>query len=181
VSDDVDHDANVFGALALMVADRMSDAFVGAGEADSSAAALSSLFHFLRRPTIDQLRRVVGLTPSGTVRLVDKLERERLLDRRPGPDKRSVTLALTPLGETFARGLSDQRIEFLRETLAVLSDEERAAFERATSKLLVGLMRPPGTVRWMCRLCDLARCGRPRGLCPVYNEALERYGPRQRP
>src|SRR6185436_2920094 len=47
------HDANVFGALALMVADRMSDALTAPGEPLSAAATLSALAQFLELPTID--------------------------------------------------------------------------------------------------------------------------------
>ena len=44
-----------------------------AGQSESAAAALSALLHFLDRPSVDLLRQVLGLTSSGTVRLVDRL------------------------------------------------------------------------------------------------------------
>src|SRR4051812_23172283 len=108
----------------------MSDAFSSAGQADSSAAALSALCFFLKQPTVDLLRRVVGLTPSGTVRLVDKLEREGLVERGPGTDKRSVTITLTEKGSSAARDIASSRLGLLRAALATLPEDERAAFER---------------------------------------------------
>jgi hypothetical protein len=41
--------------------------------------------------------------------------------------------------------------------------------------MLVGLMRGPGAVRWMCRLCDTGSCRGAQGGCPVGNAARERY------
>jgi DNA-binding MarR family transcriptional regulator len=178
----LEHDANVFGALALMVADRMSDVLTAPGEPLSAAAALSALYQFLDRPTIDLLHRVIGLTPSGTVRLVDKLEGAGLVERSPGAhDKRSVTVSLTPRGEHAARRVSAARANVLRDALATLTPDEQRTFEQLSSKLLVALMRPPGAERWMCRLCDTTDCDRAGGRCPVYNAALAKYGPDQKP
>ena len=66
---------NVLGALALGLTDRMTT-----GSA-SDAAALSALHHFLRDPSIDLVRQVLGLTHSGTVRLVDRLAADGLVRR----------------------------------------------------------------------------------------------------
>src|SRR5262249_61555822 len=54
------------------------------GRPESAAAALSALLHFLDRPTVDLLRQVLGLTSSGTVRLVDPLAGAGDGERRPG-------------------------------------------------------------------------------------------------
>ena len=71
---ELDQTANLLGALSLVIADRMADAMTEAGgRPESAAAALSALLHFLDRPTVDLLRQVLGLTSSGTVRLVDRM------------------------------------------------------------------------------------------------------------
>ena len=71
--------------------DRLSEAVAApAWHSQSAAAALSALSHFLDGPSIDVLRQVLGLTSSGTVRLVDRLEAEGSVTRRPGVDGRSV-------------------------------------------------------------------------------------------
>ena len=58
----LDGPANVFGALALIVADQMADVTtVAAGRSDSAPAALAALYHFLDRPSVDLLRQVLGL------------------------------------------------------------------------------------------------------------------------
>jgi rubrerythrin len=63
----------------------------------------------------------------------------------------------------------------LQGALAVLSVEERAALAAIMGKMLVGLMREPGAVRWMCRLCDTGVCRGAEDGCPVGNAARERY------
>src|SRR5256885_16571596 len=65
---------NLLGTLGLAIADRMRDGLTGATDtADTDATALSALDQFLDGATIDLLRQVLGLTSSGTVRLVDRL------------------------------------------------------------------------------------------------------------
>jgi DNA-binding MarR family transcriptional regulator len=172
----LDRTGNLLGALSLAVADRTSDALGDAsGQSATAAIAMSALHHFLDDPSVDLLRRVLGLTPSGTVRLVDRLEDAGYVTRRPGRDGRSVSLRLTASGRRAAERVSAARAEVLQDALSVLPRGERRAFEDAVSRVLVGLIRGPGAVRWMCRLCDTTACGRETGGCPVANAARERY------
>ena len=174
----VDRAANVLGALSLIIADQAADAVAeAAGRSESAAAALSALLHFLDRPTIDLMRQVLGLTSSGTVRLVDRLEESGYVRREPGADGRSTSVVLTDAGRAAAERVSAARAEVLQRSLAVLSAGERLALERLTSKVLVGMMRGPGATRWMCRLCDIGICRGTAGGCPVGNAARQRYSP----
>jgi DNA-binding MarR family transcriptional regulator len=171
----LDRTGNLLGALSLAVADRTSDAMDSVGQSGTAAAALSALHQFLDTPSLDQLRRVLGLTSSGTVRLVDRLENAGYVTRHPGTDGRSVSLRLTASGRRAAERVARVRGEALQEALSVLEPHEREALAEAVSRVLVGLMRGPGAVRWMCRLCDLAACGREQRRCPVANAARERF------
>jgi MarR family len=84
-----DRCANLAGALALAVVDRVSGAVAAATEvSETPAAALSALHFFIERPTIDTLRQVLGVTSSGAVRMVDRLEQLGYVKRRPGDDVR---------------------------------------------------------------------------------------------
>jgi DNA-binding MarR family transcriptional regulator len=174
----LDRAANVVGALSLIVADQMADA-VGeaAGRSESAAAALSALLHFLDRPTIDLLRQVLGLTSSGTVRLVDRLEESGFVRRDAGADGRSTSVVLTEAGRAAATRVATARSEVLLRSLGVLSDAERVVFEELASKVLVGMMRGPGATRWMCRLCDVGVCRGAQGGGPVGEAAKGRYSP----
>lgn len=171
------HTGNLLGALALAVTDRTSAAVGGAaGQSETAAVALSALHHFLEDPSVDLLRQVLGLTPSGTVRLVDRLEDAGFVTRRPGRDGRSVSLRLTASGRRAAERVSAARAEVLQSALAGLAPRERKALDELAGRVLAGLIRGPGATRWMCRLCDTAACGRQDGKCPVANAASERYG-----
>ena len=175
-SGEFDRTANVLGALALVVADRMADAVAGAaGHSVTAATALSALHHFLDRPSIDLLRQVLGLTSSGTVRLVDRLEHDGYVQRGPGADGRSTSISLTPAGREAAARVSAARAEVLASLLDRLSPEERGVLDALASRLLVGTARGPGATRWICRLCDTTTCGRPEGRCPIAKAMAERY------
>jgi DNA-binding MarR family transcriptional regulator len=174
----LDRTANVFGALALVIADQATDAVAeAAGRSESAAATLSALLHFLDRPSVDQLRQVLGLTSSGTVRLIDRLEESGYVRRKEGPDGRTTSVVLTEAGTLAAARVSVARAGVLERALAVLSADERATFEALAGKILVGMMRGPGATRWICRLCDIGVCRGTPGGCPVGNEARARYSP----
>lgn len=176
---DLDRQANIVGALALVLHDRMLVALsaVTDGQAETGAAALSALHHFLDRPSIDLLRQVLGLTPSGTVRLVDRLTAAGLVTREPGADGRSRTVMLTDEGRQVAERLSTARADVLRTALAGLAPDERAEFERLAGLILAGFVRGRGATRWACRLCDTDACGRAEGRCPTANAAARLHGP----
>jgi DNA-binding MarR family transcriptional regulator len=175
----LDRPANVFGALALVVTDQIADATSeAAGRAESAPAALAALLHFLDRPSVDQLRQVLGLTSSGTVRLLDRLAEAGYVERQDGADRRSTAIVLTDAGRGAAEEVCRARAGVLERATAALSLDERAELDRLVAKMLVGMMRGPGAVRWMCRLCDTGICRGSPGGCPVGNAARERYGSR---
>lgn len=172
----LDRAANLFGALALVISDQAADAMAEAGgRSESSAAALSALLHFLDAPSVDLLRQVLGLSPSGTVRLLDRLEESGYVRRGAGADGRSVSVTLTETGRAAAERVTAARADVLQRALAVLSSQERQAFEQLAGRVLVGMMRGPGAVRWICRLCDTGVCRGTGDGCPVGNAARERY------
>lgn len=171
-----DRAANLLGALSLLIADQAADAVAdAAGRTDSAGAALSALLHFLDHPSIDLLRQVLGLTSSGTVRLVDRLEETGYVRRAPGPNGRTTSVVLTGAGQVAAARVSAARADVLQRVLRVLTPDERAEFDRLTGKLLIGMMRGPGATRWICRLCDIGVCRGAPGGCPAGNAARAKY------
>jgi DNA-binding MarR family transcriptional regulator len=163
-----EHSANVVGALALRLHDRMAAAVSeAAGQPESGATTLSWLANFAPEPGIGLLNRMLGLTPSGAVRMVDRLEADGHLRRGPGADGRSTSVRLTARGGRTARRVAAARLAVLTDALSVLSDEERAELDRLAGKVLVGLRGDPSGSRFMCRLCDATACGHAEGACPV--------------
>ncbi len=174
------HTANVLGAFCLVVADRMNAAVEAAATLGPSApAALAAMHQFLDGGSISQLSSVLGLTHSGTVRLVDRLAGEGLVERVGAPDGRSVSVVLTPQGRSTAARILESRATSLMNALSPLSDGEIEGLTAALHTMLASVTlaraeeraartddRPPP---WLCRLCDLGACGRGDGACPVNN------------
>jgi DNA-binding MarR family transcriptional regulator len=172
-----EHTANLLGALSLVLHDRLMEAISEAiGQSESAAAALFSMDNFVDQPSVGLLHRVLGLTPSGAVRLVDRLEAEGYLERRGGADGRSTRVHLTRTGRRTARRGAAARAQVLDLALCALSAEERQVLDGLLSRLLVGMMRGPDARRFTCRLCDARACGHAEGRCPVRNAARERFG-----
>jgi DNA-binding MarR family transcriptional regulator len=168
-----DRTGNLLGALSLVITDHTGDAIQeAAGVSGSQAAALSAMYHFLDSPSVDQLRQVLGLSPSGTVRLVDRLEADGYLARGPGEDGRTRRVSLTPLGREAAAKVAEARADTLSRSLSNLDPRERQRLDAILGEILAGMVRPSGATRWICRLCDTVTCGRHDGLCPVANAAL---------
>lgn len=173
--------ANVLGAFALAVSDELEAATAqAAGHTGAGPAALVALSDLLAGRSVDELRRAVGLTHSGGVRVVDRLVGEGLAERRPGPDGRTVALALTPAGRRLAGDVRHARQASLRRVVEVLDDGEQAELSAILDKLVAGAVgrrlearaagaTPPGG--WLCRLCDTVACQRPEGRCPAANAA----------
>lgn len=170
-------EANVLGALAHAIADRTTTAVAAAvGQNPSAAAALSALSQFLDRPTVDQLRDVLGLTHSGAVRLVDRLAQAGLVERGEGGDKRSRSVSLTAEGRAAARRAATARAAVLNGLLADLGPAQRDTLSGLMDQLMATLVRGKEGGAWICRMCDLKACERSEGHCPSANAAAEKYG-----
>ena len=175
----LDRQANLLGALALVITDQTAQAVAAtAGQSASAAAALSALHHFLDHPTLDQLHKVLGLTPSGAVRLVDRLADAGLVTRGTGEDGRSRSVVLTDAGKRVAAQITAARATLLSSTLVELSPAERETLHSLMSRIMASLVRSKEGGAWICRLCDLDACGRPSGHCPAANSAAAKYATR---
>ncbi|HYB47365.1 MAG TPA: MarR family transcriptional regulator [Streptosporangiaceae bacterium] len=164
--------ANVLGAVALAVADQVQVTVTPAGgRSDSAAAALSALYHFPGRLTVDQLCRVLGLTHSGAVRLVDRLAGAGLVERAPGADRRSRSVSLTAPGRRAAHRVSDRRIAYLTCLLADFSAAETHALHELLGRVMGQVVHHKRGGAWICRMCHLQACGRAAGNCPAANAA----------
>jgi MarR family transcriptional regulator, negative regulator of the multidrug operon emrRAB len=174
--------ANLVGAWALAVADRLGEATsAAAGRRGRAPAALVALHEFAGGGTIDDLSHVLGLTHSATVRLVDTLVDDGHVARRyRAGDRRSVALALTASGRAAARRLIRARAAAVEATLDGLSEAQRRSLMTLVERLTgdVAALRleerrqgvtPAGG--WLCRLCDFDACGRAEGRCPAATRA----------
>lgn len=158
--------ANLLGALALSLADRVRLATEDASDlAGGEPAALVTLAQHPDQP-IEVLRRTLGLTHSGAVRLVDRLEEAGLLVRGSAGRGRTLALELTAAGQAVSARVIGERRAALEQVLAPLSATERAALDPLLGKLLGGLTADRQDARRICRLCDERLCER-QAPCPV--------------
>jgi DNA-binding MarR family transcriptional regulator len=156
---------NLLGALVTALQDELEAATDEA--ARHGAAFPAALVSILGEPgmSIESLRRILGLSHSGGVRLLDRLETERLVERKAGPDGRTVALHLTATGRRQARAVQEAREAALRRAFQLLSPAEQGQLRRLSEKLLGGLTRDREHSDHICRLCDLSVC--PEASCPV--------------
>jgi MarR family transcriptional regulator, negative regulator of the multidrug operon emrRAB len=164
--------ANLLGAVALTVSDRIrAAAEAGAGQGGSAPAALISLATYLDGSAIDAVRGPLGLSHSATVRLVDRLVDAGLVRRSEGADRRSVGVELTPEGHRAATEAVRARRAALEEALTALDPGERAELARLHAKVLASLTEGRASAGRICRLCDAKSCGHKEGRCPVTQAA----------
>jgi MarR family transcriptional regulator, negative regulator of the multidrug operon emrRAB len=172
VDSDLPRGANLLGAVALAVTDRVrAAAELGAAQGGSAPAALISLAGYLDGSPIDAVRGPLGLTHSATVRLVDRLVAAGLARRRSGADRRSVAVELTPEGHEAAAQAARARAKALEDALAELDAGERAELARLHAKVLATLTEGRASAGHICRLCDSHACGHEQGRCPVTQAA----------
>jgi len=168
--------ANVLGALALVVTDQSTAAMaVGTELSPSAASAISALSEFLDHPTMDDLRKVVGLTPSGVVRLVDRLAAADLISRGPGSDGRSRSIVLTERGQAVAAELKTARLASLQGMLAGLTAAEQQTLHTLLGRVMGTVVELKSGGAWICRQCDLEACQRAAGRCPAQLAAQRKY------
>lgn len=178
------HAVNALGALSLVVADRMNAAVEAVAALGPSApAALVALHEFLDGGSVTQLSAVVGLSHSGTVRLVDRLAVEGLVERIGAEDARAVSVVLTSSGRRVALRIREARSKALTHGLSALTSDEVDNLAAALDKMLTTITLARAEERsahphdrpqpWLCRLCDFAACGRSEGNCPVHNAVTD--------
>jgi MarR family transcriptional repressor of emrRAB len=155
--------ANLLGALATALQDSLLGRIEQETGQPSTAAAAIVLLSKYPDCAIDELRRPLGLSHPGCVRLVDRLEAEGLLSRSPGEDRRQKRLRLTPAGEVKAQLVLSARQRLLEGALHALGEEESAALGKLVQSLLVHLIDSEERAGEICRFCDYAVC--PEGDC----------------
>jgi DNA-binding MarR family transcriptional regulator len=157
---------NLLGVVALAASDRVASTV--SEPAGCRGAHPAALVQISRYPgeSIEALRRVVGVTHPAAVQIVDRLVEGGLIERRPGPDRRTVALHVTAAGDAAVTRLLERRAAALGGLLGPLDEDERARLGPLLEKVVAGLAddRPDALVA--CRLCDRAACTAARA-CPL--------------
>ena len=158
-----DRTANLLGAVGLAVADRIEamarDILNHVGE---TPAALVVIGYGLG-PSNDQLRRILGLSHPGSVRLVDRLVADSLVERREGRDKRAIALHLTERGAALREKLLKGRLAAIKPLLTSLTKTEQEVLAALLHKMLSSMETTDLERCTLCRLCDDRVCSN----CPI--------------
>lgn len=171
---DSDRTANLLGATALALTDlTLAGATQAAGVSASGAAALV-IVSATPGLSVTELGRRVGLSQSAAARMVDSLEADGLVERRPSPlVRRWVTVQPTSAGRRATRQLLAARGSPLTDLVNTLGTDDQEALARLLTKLLTGLYEQVGNAQYICRLCDRGSCTA-GSTCPVGAAERER-------
>ena len=159
----LDRTANLLGVVGRAVADRIQEVALPVMNRAGETPAALIVIGYGTGPSNDQLRRVLGLSHPGTVRLVDRLVADGSVERREGRDRRAVSLFLTDKGHAARETLLAGRLAAIRPLLSPLSQSEQDDLAALLSRILASLASSDLERCHLCRMCDDRVCSD----CPI--------------
>ena len=159
----IDRTANLLGVVGLAVANRIEGAARNILNHSGETPAALVVIGYGLGPSNEQLRRILGLSHPGSVRLVDRLVVDGLVERREGRDKRAIALYLTEEGTALRERLLVGRLAAIKPLLMTLTETEQDALAAMLHKLLSSLETTDLERCTLCRLCDDRVCSD----CPI--------------
>lgn len=156
--------ANLLGALALAVTDRVCSDLQSVGFNANEAATLTTV---AANPglRIRDVATILHHSHSATVRLVAALAARNLLHKTAGHDRREAKLSLSADGQAAVEAIHRERRRRLEEIVADLPPEQLAPLRNALEVLLTSLATDDVETFRICRLCDETTCD--AQICPV--------------
>jgi MarR family transcriptional repressor of emrRAB len=157
--------ANLLGAFLTGLHDHMSNRLEqeSAISGDGPAALVAIAYNEGR--TVEFLRKTLTLSHSWTVRVVEKLEKAGLVQKKTGTDKRAVALFLTDQGKRKVQGIVRARRRCLDEVLAALPVKDHKKLTAMLERMLAFLTGDDDSAEAICKLCEVDVC--PQNRCPV--------------
>ena len=164
----MDRTTNLLGATALAITDRIRDEMRGMLNRSGETAAAVIVLGYAPGLSLELLRQVLDLSHPGTVRLIDRVEEDGLVERRKAADGRAVALHLTTKGRDLRQQLMDRRLDTLEASLKGLTTGERIALGELLAKVLTSLPETEMAKHRICRLCAVRVCSD----CPIPGHAI---------
>jgi DNA-binding MarR family transcriptional regulator len=162
---------NLLGAASVAIFDAQSAAMARQAGLKHSASAVVLTLGQHDVTTISELAKIVGITHSAMVRLIDGLERDALVTRQRGQSLREVSISLTDSGRDLFGKLRQAQFKVLGSLLQGLPDGEKLALESALSHILMTLTCNRESANHICRFCNEDVCGQDR--CPVERQVMK--------
>lgn len=157
---------NLLGAFATTVASSIENevAELGGRSLSHEAALIAIRNH--SNDGIEMLSKVLDITHSGAVRLVNTLETEGFIERqRSDKDARAVVLRTTSTGRSRAKKVLQARERVTKRLLSSLSRSQKEAIVPVLEAVLTSVTKSIPGARRICRFCDEGVC---RSIgCPV--------------
>ncbi len=163
----IDRTANLLGVVGLAVADRIEETARDILNHIGETPAALVVIGYGSGLSNDELRRILGLSHPGTVRLVDRLVADGLVERREGRDKRAIALYLCERGMAVREQLLQGRLAAIRPLLTPLTGVEQETLGALLHKVLSSMETTATERRTLCRLCDNRVCTD----CPIPADA----------
>jgi len=175
--------ANLLGALAIGLADRIEDAIVGSIGASASVVAALHWIHRAPGLRSEDLRQLLGISQSGAARLVSTLLAAGLVLRESSErDRRVIKLRTSELGARWVLRATLARHQALESALQHFPRAWLPRLIRMTERLLTDLAGDPLTSARICRLCEWSACRNDETApCPVALATTGDHAPSRRP
>ncbi|MEL7541440.1 MAG: MarR family transcriptional regulator [Pseudomonadota bacterium] len=164
----MDRTTNLLGALALGLTDRIHASLKTVLERSGESAAAIIVLGYAPGLSVEILRQVLERSHPGTVRLIDRLEEDGLVERRKAKDGRAIALHLTRRGAKTREQLMARRLDTVEAALEGLSSSERQLLGELLAKVLTNLPHSEMSKHNICRLCSVPTCAD----CPIPGNAV---------
>jgi MarR family transcriptional repressor of emrRAB len=158
--------SNLIGAFATTISSEIEKSIAELdGRSLSHEIALVAIYNHPNE-TISTLSKVLAITHSGAVRLINTLENEGLVERyKSEQDARSVVLHVSDKGKERAQSVLFSREKVTSNLLKNFNEAQRRDFLNLLEIAMSNLTDKQIEARRICRLCDEGIC-RKLG-CPV--------------
>lgn len=158
--------SNLIGVFATTVSTAIASKVSTLGGRSLNHEAALVAIHNHPDETIDVLSKVLALTHSGAVRLINALEQEGLVARHKSTqDSRAIVLRVTQHGSERVKDILQKRAIATLKVIEHLSDDQKQNFAKLLEMVMENLTDKKIEARRVCRLCDEGVC-RKLG-CPV--------------
>jgi DNA-binding MarR family transcriptional regulator len=143
--------------VVMAVAVALTDAAGSPALPPSHDAALN-IIRCIPDVSVTELASALGLSHSAAVRVADRLQQARLVERNASGPGRRVSLRLTAPGRAAAAAAATRRAALIDRALSALGAAERARFLADMGRVAGALALTGSQAERACRLCDQPAC-----------------------
>ena len=158
--------SNLLGAFATTLSNSIErEVSILDGNSLNHESALVAIYNH-PNTTINTLSKILELTHSGAVRLINTLEEKKLVKRHKSlSDARSIVLHITEAGSKRVQLILNCREKATLKTIAVLSETQKENLLNILEASMSNVTNEKLEARRICKLCNEGVCR--KLICPV--------------